>query len=255
MKDWNDVTEKEAMTEADPINPRYVYHLLNKHLPDNAIVTADAGSTADWYGHHIKLGRHMSGNLSGMLASMLAAMPYAVAAKFAHPDRPVVCTIGDGAFQMLGMNELITVKRHWKTWDDPRFIVLVLHNHDLSQVSWEMREVGDPRWDTSQLVEDMDYAGYADLLGLRGIRVDKPDQVADAWETAFSADRPVVLDVHTDPNVPPLPAHISFDEAKGFLATLAKGDPAERAVIRNSLRAVGAELFANAKNALSRENT
>lgn len=255
MKDWNDVTEKEAMTEADPINPRYVYHLLNKHLPDNAIVTADAGTTADWYGHHIKLGRNMSGNLSGMLASMLAAMPYAVAAKFAHPDRPVVCTIGDGAFQMLGMNELITVKRHWKTWDDPRFIVLVLHNHDLSQVSWEMREVGDPRWDTSQLVEDMDYAGYADLLGLRGIRVDKPDQVADAWETAFSADRPVVLDVHTDPNVPPLPAHISFDEAKGFLATLAKGDPAERAVIRNSLRAVGAELFANAKNALSRDNT
>jgi pyruvate dehydrogenase (quinone) len=255
MKDWNDVTEREAMTEADPINPRYVYHLLNKHLPDNAIVTADAGTTADWYGHHIKLGRHMSGNLSGMLASMLAAMPYAVAAKFAHPDRPVVCTIGDGAFQMLGMNELITVKRHWKTWDDPRFIVLVLHNHDLSQVSWEMREVGDPRWDTSQLVEDMDYAGYADLLGLRGIRVDKPDQVADAWETAFSADRPVVLDVHTDPNVPPLPAHISFDEAKGFLATLAKGDPAERAVIRNSLRAVGAELFANAKNALSRDNT
>ncbi|MBA2772623.1 MAG: thiamine pyrophosphate-requiring protein [Nocardioidaceae bacterium] len=255
MKDWNHVTEKEAMTEADPINPRYVYHLLNKHLPDNAIVTADAGTTADWYGHHIKLGRHMSGNLSGMLASMLAAMPYAVAAKFAHPDRPVVCTIGDGAFQMLGMNELITVKRHWKTWDDPRFIVLVLHNHDLSQVSWEMREVGDPRWDTSQLVEDMDYAGYADLLGLRGIRVDKPDQVADAWETAFSADRPVVLDVHTDPNVPPLPAHISFDEAKGFLATLAKGDPAERAVIRNSLRAVGAELFANAKNALSRDNT
>ncbi len=230
MKTWNEVTEREAMT----------------------IVTADAGSTADWYGHHIKLGRNMSGNLSGMLASMLASMPYAVAAKFAHPDRPVVCTIGDGAFQMLGMNELITVKRHWKTWEDPRFIVLVLHNGDLTQVSWEMREVGDPRWDTSQLVEDMDYAAYAEVLGLRGIKVDKPDQVAGAWDAAFSADRPVVLDVHTDPNVPPLPAHISFDEAKGFLATLLKGDPAERAVIGNSLRAVGAQLFANARSALSR---
>jgi len=240
------------MTKADPINPRYVYHLLNERLPHNSIVTADAGSTADWYGHHIKLGRDMRGNLSGMLASMLAAMPYAVAAKFAFPDRPVVCTIGDGAFQMLGMNELITVKRHWKTWDDPRFIVMVLHNDDLTQVSWEMREVGDPRWDTSQRVEDMDYAGYAELLGLRGIRVDKPDQVADAWDAAFSADRPVVLDIHTDPNVPPLPAHISFAEAKGFLATLVKGDPAESAVIRNSLRAVGAQLFANARNVVSR---
>lgn len=251
MKDWNEVTEREAMAKADPINPRYVYHLLNRRLPENCIVTADAGSTADWYGHHIKLGPKMRGNLSGMLASMLAAMPYAVAAKFAYPDRPVVCTIGDGAFQMLGMNELITIKRHWKSWKDPRFIVLVLHNNDLSQVSWEMREVGDPRFDTSQLVEDMDYAGFAEVLGLRGITVDQPDQVADAWDAAFSADRPVVLDVLTDANVPPLPAHISFEEAKGFLTSLVKGDPAESAVIRNSVRAMGAELFANARNAVT----
>ncbi|MGI8459120.1 MAG: thiamine pyrophosphate-requiring protein [Propionibacteriaceae bacterium] len=251
MKDWDEVTEREAMATADPINPRYVYHLLNQRLPENAIVTADAGSTADWYGHHIKLGRHMSGNLSGMLASMLAAMPYAVAAKFAHPDRPVICTIGDGAFQMLGMNELLTVKRHWKTWKDPRFVVMVLHNNDLNQVSWEMREVGDPRFDTSQLVEDMDYAGYAEVLGLTGITVDRPDQVADAWDAAFTADRPVLLDVHTDPNVPPLPAHISFAEAKGFLTSLAKGDPAEAAVIANSVRAMGAQLFANARNLVS----
>ncbi len=250
MKDWNEVTEREAMTEADPINPRYVYHLLNERLPHNCIVTADAGSTADWYGHHIRLGRDMSGNLSGMLASMLASMPYAVAAKFAHPDRPVVCTIGDGAFQMLGMNELLTVKRHWASWADPRFIVLVLHNNDLTQVSWEMREVGDPRYDTAQRVESMDYAAFAEVLGLRGITVDKPDQVAAAWDAAFAADRPVVLDVHTDPNVPPLPAHISFAEAKGFLTTLVKGDPAEASVIRNSLRAVGAQLFAGAKKAV-----
>jgi pyruvate dehydrogenase (quinone) len=255
MKDWNEVTEREAMTEADPINPRYVYHLLNERLPSNCIVTADAGSTADWYGHHIKLGPDMRGNLSGLLASMLASMPYAMAAKFAYPDRPVVCTIGDGAFQMLGMNELITIKRHWKNWADPRFIVMVLHNDDLTQVSWEMREVGDPRWDTAQKVESMDYAAYAEVLGLRGIKVDRPEQVADAWDAAFAADRPVVLDVYTDANVPPLPAHISFDEAKGFLATLVKGDPAESAVIRNSLRAVGAQLFANAKSLVSHDKS
>jgi len=250
MKTWDDVVEREAMTEADPINPRYVYHLLNERLPHDAVVTADAGSTADWYGHHIRLGRDMRGNLSGMLASMIGAMPYALAAKFAFPDRPVVCTIGDGAFQMLGMNELLTVKRHWKSWVDPRFVVLVLHNDDLTQVSWEMREVGDPRWDTSQKLEDMDYAGYAELLGLRGIRVDQPDQVAGAWDAAFASDRPVVLDVHTDANVPPLPPHISFGEAKGFLSSLLKGDPAEGSVIANSVRAVGAQLYETAKDAL-----
>ncbi|OMH23465.1 thiamine pyrophosphate-requiring protein [Tersicoccus phoenicis] len=253
MKTWDDVVAKEAETEANPINPRYVYHTLNSRLPENSIVTADAGSTADWYGQHIKLGRNMMGNLSGSLASMLASMPYAVAAKFAHPDRPVVCTIGDGAFQMLGMNEMLTVKRHWKEWADPRFIVLVLHNNDLTQVSWEMREAGDPRYNTSQLLEEMNYAGYAQLLGFTGIRVEHKDDVAGAWDAAFAADRPVILDVVTDPNVPPLPPHISYAEAKGFLSALLKGDPAEGAVIANSARGMAAQFFAKAKDALSRD--
>lgn len=248
---WNSVIERQAMVEADPINPRYVFHTLNERLPANAIVTADAGSTADWYGHHIKLGRDMMGNLSGSLASMIASMPYAVAAKFAHPDRPVICTIGDGAFQMLGMNELLTVKRHWKEWEDPRFIVMVLHNNDLTQVSWEMREAGDPRYDTSQLVEDMDYAGYANLLGLTGISVTNKDDVTAAWDVAFNSDRPVVLDVRTDPNVPPLPPHITREQATGFLKALVKGDPAATSMAANSGRALGAQLFAQAKHALT----
>jgi pyruvate dehydrogenase (quinone) len=248
---WNSVIERQAMVDADPINPRYVFHTLNERLPANAIVTADAGSTADWYGHHIKLGPAMMGSLSGSLASMIASMPYALAAKFAHPDRPVICTIGDGAFQMLGMNELLTIKRHWRQWADPRFIILVLHNNDLSQVSWEMREAGDPRYDTSQLVEDMDYAGYADLLGLTGIAVTTKEDVPGAWDAAFATDRPVVLDVMTDPNVPPLPAHITREEAKGFLAALIKRDPATASVATNSARALGAQLFAQAKHALT----
>ncbi len=250
MKDWAEVTEREAMAPADPINPRYVYHLLDERLPDNSIVTADAGSTADWYGHHLKLRGDMRGNLSGSMASMLASMPYALAAKFAYPERPVICTIGDGAFQMLGMNEMFTVKRHWESWADPRFIVMILNNRDLTQVSWEMREEGDPRYDTSQLVEDMDYGAFAELLGLRGINVREPEEMAAAWDAAFASDRPVVLNVYTDANVPPLPAHISFEQAKGFLSSLIKGDPAQGAVIRNSIRAMGAELFENARSKL-----
>ncbi len=252
MADWDEVLEREARTPADPVNPRLVFHELNARLPDDSIVTADAGTTADWYGHHIRLGRDMMGNLSGRLATMLAAMPYALAAKFAFPERPVVCTIGDGAFQMLGMNGLLTVKRHWEEWTNRTFIVLILHNHDLSQVSWEMREAGDPRFDTAQLLEDMDYAGYAELLGLRGIRVDDPDQVGPAWDAAFAADRPVVLDVVTDKNVPPLPAHISFDQSKGVVEALLHRDPDSLKVIENSARAVASQLFGSLPGAVRR---
>ncbi|NLZ97223.1 MAG: hypothetical protein GX920_00130 [Micrococcus sp.] len=231
-------------TKADPINPRRVFTSLNDKLPQNAIITADAGSTADWYGFHIKLGRNQMGNLSGRMASMLGAMPYAMAGKFAHPDRPVVCTIGDGAFQMLGMNGMLTVKRHWKEWDNPTFIVLVVDNGDLNQVSWEMRVAGDPRWDTAQLVEPMDYAGYADLLGFQGIRVEDPDDIGAAWDQAFAADRPVILSVKTDPNTPPLPAHIASAQAKGLAKSLLHGDPDSGEVIAQSARAGAARLFA-----------
>jgi pyruvate dehydrogenase (quinone) len=244
MRTWGDTVERAAKTKAEPVNPRLVFHTLNKQLPDDVIVTADAGTTADWYGHHIRLGRNMMGNLSGRLATMLAAMPYAIAAKFAFPERPVVCTIGDGAFQMLGMNGLLTVKHHWREWKNPTFIVLILHNDDLNQVSWEMREAGDPRYDTSQLLEDMDYSGYADLLGLRGIRIDDPDKLEAAWEEAFAADRPVLLDVITDKNVPPLPPHVTLEQAKGFAQSLLRGDPDATQVVENSARAVASQLFA-----------
>ncbi len=244
MRSWDAAVEGAARAKAEPVNPRLVFHTLNERLPEDAIVTADAGTTADWYGHHIKLGPDMMGNLSGRLATMLAAMPYAIAAKFAFPERPVVCTIGDGAFQMLGMNGLITVKRHWREWSNPAFVVLILHNDDLNQVSWEMREAGDPRYDTSQLLENLDYAGYAELLGLRGIRVDDPEKLDAAWDDAFTAGRPVVLDVITDKNVPPLPAHVTFAQAKGVAQSILRGDPDAGKVLQNSARAVASQVVA-----------
>jgi len=243
MRQWDDENDSIANTEADPVNPRRVFTSLNEKLPENAIMTVDAGSTADWYGFHIKLGRNQMGNLSGRMASMLGAMPYAIAGKFPHPDRPVVCTIGDGAFQMLGMNGLLAVKRHWQEWDNPTFIVLILDNGDLNQVSWEMRIAGDPRWDTAQLVESMDYAGYAELLGFKGIRVNDPKDLDAAWDEAFAADRPVVLSVKTDPNTPPLPAHITMEQATGLAKSLLTGDPGTARVIDQSLRSGAARLF------------
>lgn len=244
MKQWNTVNEKLAMVEAEPINPRRVFYEMNKQLPDASIITADAGSTADWYGHHVHLKRGMMGNLSGRLATMLASMPYAIAAKFAFPDRPVICTIGDGAMQMLGMNGLITVKRYWQSWGNPTFIVMVLHNDDLAQVSWEMRiEDGNPRYDTSQKLEPMNYAAYAQTLGLHGIRVDDPAKLEDVWKEAFAAKKPVVLDVLTDPNVPPLPPHISFKQARNFTyAMLQGGDPDRAGAFKQAVKGVVADV-------------
>ncbi|GAA1846844.1 thiamine pyrophosphate-requiring protein [Brevibacterium marinum] len=244
QRDWMKENTRVAETEADPINPRSVYVSLNEKLPDNAIITADAGSTADWYGFHIELGPNQMGNLSGRMASMLAAMPYAIAGKFAHPDRPVVCTIGDGAFQMMGMNGMLTVKRHWKEWETPSFIVLVIDNGDLNQVSWEMREAGDPRWDTAQMVEPMDYAGYAEMLGLKGVRVEETGDIGPAFDEAFAADRPVIIDMKCDRNTPPLPAHIALAQAQGLAESLLSGDPEMGRVVNQSSRAAAARLFA-----------
>jgi len=241
MVEWENEMEAQAMVGYDDgVNPRRVYFELNKRLPARAIVTADAGSTADWYGHHIRLRDGMLGDLSGRLATMIAAMPYATAAKFAHPDRTVVCTIGDGAFQMLGMNELITVKKYLDKWGDtPQFIIMVQHNDDLTQVSWEMRtEDANPLWNGSQDVQTMDYAGFAELLGFTGIRVKTDDEVAAAWDAAFANPGVTLIDAYTSKNAPPLPPHITLEYAKNTGEALLKGDPSGLNVIKDSAKAL-----------------
>jgi pyruvate dehydrogenase (quinone) len=256
MEEWDDEMEREAMVGYDDgVNPRRVFHELNKRLPDEAIITADAGTTADWYGQHIRLRRGMLGDLSGRLATMLAAMPYAVAAKFAYSDRTVVCTIGDGAFQMLGMNELITVKKYLDRWDNARFIILVLHNDDLTQVSWEMRtEDGNPVWRTAQDVESVDFAAWAKLLGFTGIAVHSDDEIEGAWDRAFATDGVTLIDAYTSRNVPPLPPHITREFAKATGTALLHGDPFRFEVVKDSAQALMTEGIARVKGALKRDD-
>ena len=251
MREWDREVEEQAMVSYEQLNPRRVYHELNRRLPPQAVVTCDAGTTADWYGHHIRLRRGMLGDLSGRLASMLAAMPYAVAAKFAFPERPVICTIGDGAFQMLGMNELITIKKYQQDWQDPQLIIAVMHNDDLTQVSWEMRtEDGNPVWNTSQEVQSVDYAGWAQLLGFHGIQVRTEDEVGPAWDAAFAHRGVTVIDAYVSKNVPPLPPHVSFEYAKNTALSLLKADPEEVPVIVDSAKTVIAEGAGRIKDAL-----
>jgi pyruvate dehydrogenase (quinone) len=179
----------------------------------------------------------MRAALSGTLATMCPGVPYAFAAKYAYPDRPVIACVGDGAMQMLGINALIDVADKYERWSNQQLVVLVLNNHDLNQVTWEQRVLaGDPKLEASQVLPDFQYAKYAELLGLRGIRVDDPDRVADAWDEALSADRPVVYEAITDPEVPPLPPHIRLDQATSMAKALIRGDPAASRIVRQSLK-------------------
>ncbi|CAG1012245.1 pyruvate dehydrogenase (quinone) [Burkholderiaceae bacterium] len=222
---WWRVLEARAMNEAEPINPQRVFWELSPRLPENCIVTCDSGSSANWYARDVRLQRGMMGSLSGGLATMGSAVPYGIAAKFAHPDRPVVALVGDGAMQMSGINALITVAKLWREWPNPQFVVMVLNNRDLNLVSWEQRVTeGDPRYEPSQALPDFAYAAYAQMLGLGGVRVDRPEAVGPAWEQAFAADRPTVLEMVTDPKVPPLPPHVHGKQARAYVGALVKGD-------------------------------
>jgi pyruvate dehydrogenase (quinone) len=200
------------------------------------ILTADSGSAANWFARDLKIRPGMMASLSGTLATMGSGVPYAIAAKFAHPDRVVIALVGDGAMQMNGLNELITTAKYWQRWSDPRLIVLVLNNHDLNQVTWEQRALeGDPRYDVSQDVPDFPYARFAELVGLNGVRVDRPEDVGGAWDEALSADRPTVLEAITDPEVPPLPPHITLEQAKAMLTALG-GEPDRTTILAQSLK-------------------
>src|SRR5437868_11694818 len=238
-RSWWKTLEDRAMQPAEPINPQRVAWELSPRLPERAIITSDSGSCANWYARDLKIRRGMMCSLSGGLASMGAAVPYAIAAKFAHPDRPVIALVGDGAMQMNNMAELITVAKYWRHWVSPKWIVCVWNNEDLNQVTWEQRVMeGDPKFNASQRIPNVPYHKFAELIGLEGIYVDSPDRVASAWDEALAADRPVVVEFKTDPEVPPLPPHITLKQAKAFVATLWKGDPDESGVILGTARQV-----------------
>jgi pyruvate dehydrogenase (quinone) len=234
---WWKIVEDRAMQDADPINPQRVFWELSSRLPDYAILSSDSGSAANWFARDIRIREGMLASLSGTLATMGPGVPYAIAAKFAHPDRPAIALVGDGAMQMNGNSELVTIAKYWKEWSDPRLVVMVLNNHDLNQVTWEQRVMeGDPKFNASQQIPDVPYHRFAELIGLKGIFVDNPDALGRAWDEALAADRPVVLEVKTDPEVPPLPPHITLQQAKHFAHAMVKGDPAERGMITGAAR-------------------
>ncbi len=240
---WWKTLEERAMEPADPINPQRVFWELSKRLPENCIMTGDSGSVANWYARDIRMRRGMMGSLSGGLASLGAATPYAMAAKMAFPDRVVIAFIGDGAMQMNGLNVMITIAKYWRQWSNPRLIVLVLNNRDLNQVTWEERiMLGEGKTELTQSIPDFPYHTYAQLLGLKGIFVNDPERLGAAWEEALAADRPVILECYTDPNVPPLPPHITLKDARNFMAMMSS-EPELSDVLKGSVKQVFAHLL------------
>jgi len=222
---WWKIMEARAMNSADPVNPQRVFWELSSRLPDNCILTADSGSTASWFARDLKIRKGMKASLSGNLATMCPGVPYAIAAKFAYPDRMPIALVGDGAMQMLGINGMITIASYKKRWKDQRFMILVLNNGDLNLVSWEQRVMeGDKKYDASQDVPKFNYAAYAKMLGFEGIRIEKEDDIIPGLEQAFAEQKPVLVDVLSDPNVPPLPPHITFKQMKAFTSSLIEGD-------------------------------
>ncbi|MDH6438700.1 pyruvate dehydrogenase (quinone) [Streptomyces sp. SAI-144] len=235
---WREVMERRAQQSADPINPEYVARALDPLLPDNAIVTSDSGSTANWYARHLTMRPGMRSSLSGTLATMGPGVPYAIGAKFAHPDRPAIALVGDGAMQMNGMAELITAAKYRELWEDPRLIVAIWNNHDLNQVTWEMRAMeGAPSFLPSQQLPDVQYAAFARSLGLTGIRVEKPEDVEAAWRAGLEADGPAVLEFLTDPAVPPIPPHATWEQMEATAASILKGDADRASMVKQGFKA------------------
>lgn len=236
-KDWDKKLAKRALTSADPINPQRVVHELSPRLPDNAIITSDSGSCANWFARDLQIREGMQCSLSGGLASMGAAVPYAIAAKFAHPERSVIALVGDGAMQMNNMAELITVAKYWQQWGNGRWICAVFNNQDLNQVTWEQRVMeGDPKFAASQDIPDVPYHLFAISIGLKGIYVGREEDVAPAWEEALASDVPVLIDFRTDPDVPPLPPHMTLEQAKKFASALLQGDPNQAGIIKQTAK-------------------
>jgi pyruvate dehydrogenase (quinone) len=230
---WWKVLEARSMNEADPINPQKVFWELSKRLPDNCILAGDSGSTAFWVARDLKIRKGMMSSVSGSLATMGSSVPYAMAAKFAFPDRVPIAIAGDGAMQMLCMSELITISKYWRTWQTPQLIILVINNHDLNMVTWEQRALaGDPKFEDSQNLPDVNYAEFAHMLGLQGIRIDRPDQITKGLDSAMNADRPVLIEVICDPNVPLLPPHTTADQKKKFFSAMMKGEPEKNKIIK-----------------------
>lgn len=240
VRRWDEVLERRSRLSADPVNPEQVARVLDPLLPPDAIVACDSGSVTAWYARHLTMRPGMRGALSGALAATGCAVPYAIGAKFAHPDRPVIALVGDGAMQPDGLAELITAARYRDLWQDPRLVVAVWNDRGLGQGARHPQDAEDDPAVPSvpaQRSLDVPYAAFARSLGLTGVRVETPGEVESGWRAALAADGPAVVEFLTDPTVPPVPAHATWEQLGAAAAAVLKGGPDAGSLVRHAFMA------------------
>jgi pyruvate dehydrogenase (quinone)/pyruvate oxidase len=228
MREWRERMGALAEPTRDPIAPQYLATLLDQLADDDAIMTCDSGTVATWAARHwtIRGGRQFY--LSGNLATMAPGLPYALAIQHAYPGRQVIAYLGDGAFAML-MAEF-----HTACWQHLPVKVVVNNNNSLGQILWEQMVLGYPEHGVRYGTPLPDYAAWARGCGGYGVHVDRPGDLPDALRAALAHDGPALVDVAVDPNEPPMPGKIEYEQAKHFATAFLRGQP-HRAAIATTL--------------------
>ncbi|MFN2526290.1 MAG: thiamine pyrophosphate-dependent enzyme, partial [Actinomycetota bacterium] len=227
MRAWRERMAALESPERFPIQPQYLMRVIDRLAADDAILSTDSGTIATWAARHFDIRGDRQFMLSANLATMAPALPYTIAAQIAHPQRECIAFVGDGGFAML-MAEFLTAARY-----ELPIKVFIVNNGVLGQILWEQMTLGYPehgvRWERRA-----DFAAWAQACGGKGIAVEKPDEVEDAVRAALESPGPALVDVSVNPDEPPMPPKVHYEEAKGFAKAFLKGQP-RRAAIASTL--------------------
>jgi pyruvate dehydrogenase (quinone) len=224
VQDWDAKMAALESPAREPIAPQYLAHQIDRMAADDAVLTCDAGTVATWAARHWRIRGRREFYLSGNLATMACGLPYAIGIQHAYPDRQVISYIGDGGFAML-MAEL-----HTAAWHRLPVKVVINNNNALGQILWEQLVLGYPEYGVRFGEPLPDYAAWARAAGAFGAHVAKPGDLSGALEEAFAHPGPALVDVAVDPNEPPMPGKVEYEQAKKFMEAFLRGQPHKAAI-------------------------
>jgi len=218
MKEWRKMMDEMATRQDFPMKPQVPAYEIGKRLSDNAIISCDSGTNTTWWARHIPAKPGQMHSCSGTLASMASGLPYAIAAAVAFPERQSIAFVGDGGFSML-MADFITCVKY-----KLNVKVVIIKNNSLGQIKWEqMVFLGNPEYGCE--LEPFDFVKFAEACGARGYNVKRAEECGTIMDEALRYDGPVIVEAEVDPNEPPMPGKITFDQALQFGKSLARGTP------------------------------
>jgi pyruvate dehydrogenase (quinone) len=227
MAEWREDMERLESPERDPIQPQYLMRVVDRLADDDAILCSDSGTIATWAARHFDIRADRQFYLSGNLATMAPGLPYSLAVQLAYPGRQCIAFVGDGGFAML-MAELLTAVRY-----ELPVKVVICNNGELGQILWEQMVLGYPEHGV-RFQGPANFAGWAEAAGCLGVRVEHPEDLEAAVAAALAHPGPALVDAAVNPDEPPMPAKVSYEQAKGFAESFLRGQP-RRAAIASTL--------------------